>query len=186
MEIAPPTVPTAALAYAIRHTFLPPKLPNGDDSNPEHEQTLLRIVLHSLRAFSDCVDHESRDAVVAATAMINSLEKIHGTVGSHLTVGEQPLREALEALPKKGELAFQTTPNLTFSEITDVGCLGGAILLHIVAQNAGVMISKNTRTIDFETFELSPTSEAVMSTRGRLKRSFPGYAVSLTETSRAS
>ena len=57
---------------------------------------------------------------------------------------------------------------------------GGTIPLHISAQNTGVLISKvNESLIHFEAFELSPLNEAVVSTKGRLRRSFPGPALSL-------
>jgi hypothetical protein len=54
----------------------------------------------------------------------------------------------------------------------------GAVPLEVKAQNAAVLISKQTAGADiiFEVFELSPTNGAVMRTMGRLKRSFPTYA----------
>lgn len=56
---------------------------------------------------------------------------------------------------------------------------GGTLLLHIRAQNAGVMIGQVDRTIHVEVFELSPLNEPVITTKGRLRRSFPGAAVAL-------
>lgn len=55
--------------------------------------------------------------------------------------------------------------------------IGTTIPLHITQQNAGVIISTTTKGILFEAFELSPANEAVMSTEGRLRRTFPGPAV---------
>lgn len=52
--------------------------------------------------------------------------------------------------------------------------------MHIRAQNAGVIISKVNESIIFEAFELSPLNEAVNTTKGRLQRSFPGPALSLS------
>ncbi|KAI5254025.1 hypothetical protein E4T42_02630 [Aureobasidium subglaciale] len=54
------------------------------------------------------------------------------------------------------------------------------LAVNLEAQNAGVLIrySRDGRII-FETFELSATSESVMSTTGRLSRTFPGHAVSI-------
>lgn len=51
--------------------------------------------------------------------------------------------------------------------------------LHIHAQNAGILISKVGDLVNIEAFELSPTNHAVMATRGRLRRLFPGAAYSL-------
>ena len=47
------------------------------------------------------------------------------------------------------------------------------------AQNAGLIISEDTGNLIFEAFELCPLNESVMSTPGRLKRSFPGCAFTL-------
>lgn len=57
-----------------------------------------------------------------------------------------------------------------------------AIPLYVRKQNAGVIISKYEHRITFEVFEISPTNEATMTTRGRLRRSFPGAAVVLDES----
>lgn len=58
------------------------------------------------------------------------------------------------------------------------GEAAGAIPLEIKAQNAAVVVSKEEAGSDilFEVFELSPLNDAVMGTKGRLRRSFPTYA----------
>ncbi|KAL7781006.1 hypothetical protein V8C43DRAFT_320153 [Trichoderma afarasin] len=53
------------------------------------------------------------------------------------------------------------------------------IPLHITAQNAAIIITQNEDSIVLETFELSPTNEAVMGTIGRLQRRFPASAISI-------
>lgn len=53
------------------------------------------------------------------------------------------------------------------------------IPLHINKQNAGIIFSNTGSGVVFEAFELSPLNEAVMSTQGRLRRSFPGPAVTI-------
>ena len=56
----------------------------------------------------------------------------------------------------------------------------GCLTLFLKAQNAGLSIRHSQKKrIIFETFELSATSEGVMSTTGRLSRTFPGNAVSV-------
>lgn len=60
--------------------------------------------------------------------------------------------------------------------------IAGFIPLHISAQNAGILISNSNGRVIFETFELSPRNEDVMSTKGRLRRSFPGSALSIPST----
>ncbi|KAJ8109131.1 hypothetical protein OPT61_g7683 [Boeremia exigua] len=53
-------------------------------------------------------------------------------------------------------------------------------VLQILEQNAGVLISRHIDKVCFEMFELSPTDEAVMTTRGRLVRCFPTTAVEIS------
>lgn len=57
---------------------------------------------------------------------------------------------------------------------------GTVVPFHIVAQNAGVILTKASDGVIFEAFELSPLNEAVMSTKGRLRRSFPGPAICIS------
>lgn len=53
------------------------------------------------------------------------------------------------------------------------------LTLHIESQNAGVIIRRSHDKYVFESFELSPTTEAVVATKGRLVRSFPGPAIAV-------
>ena len=54
------------------------------------------------------------------------------------------------------------------------------ISFHLRGQNAGLIMRKLPECYVFECFELSATSEAVTSTKGRLQRSFPGPAIAIT------
>ena len=56
------------------------------------------------------------------------------------------------------------------------------IPLYLRAQNAGVVISKVSRDICFEAFELAPCNKAVITTKGRLRRSFPGSAFAVSQS----
>lgn len=60
---------------------------------------------------------------------------------------------------------------------SDDHTLAPLIVLQIMEQNAGVLVSRNVARACFEMFELSPTNEAAMTTKGRLVRSFPTTAV---------
>ncbi|CVL08879.1 uncharacterized protein FMAN_14113 [Fusarium mangiferae] len=53
-------------------------------------------------------------------------------------------------------------------------------LFHITAQNAGLLIRKTNNSFCFETFELSPSNESVMTSKGRLVRQFPASATRLS------
>jgi hypothetical protein len=54
-------------------------------------------------------------------------------------------------------------------------------MLHVKAQNAGLIIRNHEDSVLFEAFELSPLNESVMAAKGRLRRSFPGCAVNLDQ-----
>jgi hypothetical protein len=51
------------------------------------------------------------------------------------------------------------------------------LALHIRGQNAGLIVRRNSEQYSFVSFEVSPTTEAVIGTRGRLRRCFPGPAL---------
>ena len=55
------------------------------------------------------------------------------------------------------------------------------LALHIRGQNAGLIVRKFADRYSFESFELSPTNEAVIGTKGRLRRCFPGPAVAISQ-----
>lgn len=63
--------------------------------------------------------------------------------------------------------------SLTSLIFTDV------LTLHIRGQNAGLIVRRIRKEYCFESFELSPTNEAVIGTAGRLRRSFPGPAIAI-------
>ncbi len=69
------------------------------------------------------------------------------------------------------------------NSIRDVAARGRTLVLHVRAQNAGVLVTAaSDGHIRFDTFELSATNKAVVGTKGRLLRSFPGAPVSIPAT----
>jgi hypothetical protein len=59
------------------------------------------------------------------------------------------------------------------------GYMLDVIALHIVAQNAGLIMRHTGQEIQFESFEVSPTAGAVMNAKGRLTCSFPGPVIAV-------
>ncbi|KLJ08813.1 hypothetical protein EMPG_15752 [Blastomyces silverae] len=147
-----------AIMYLIHHIFLPPKLPQEDDFNLNHENVLLGTVYQALNDFRDCVTHDQDGIVDSVIAMITNLKTVRECSSSDGSVSEERLEKALENICSNG----------------------GMVPLHIRAQNAGVLISKVDNSVNFELFELSPLNLSVMTTKGRLRRSFPGPAFSLS------
>lgn len=53
------------------------------------------------------------------------------------------------------------------------------LVLHIDAQNAGLIVRRLKDQYLFESFEVTPKNEAIIGTKGRLRRCFPGPAVAV-------
>ncbi|RYO29176.1 hypothetical protein AA0111_g6158 [Alternaria arborescens] len=140
-----------ATSYAIHHVVLPPKLPQQDDRNTEHELALLKIVIQALESLRHHVKHEHVGSITAAIATVENLRTCRDHHGNN---SELQVREVLT------KVANDTT---------------GAVPLEIKEQNAGILVSHSSNSLNFEFFELSPTNTAAMS-QGRLVRDFPGYA----------
>lgn len=146
----PLDMPRATFDYIYHHLFLPHHLPGADDASPKSEASLLDFIHQSLQRFLP--RRQDEKAIKASISMIDLLRKSRNPQG-HLK--EAGVREVLQEL-------FAGAPVAVF-QITD--------------QNAGVLVSRKTDVVRFETFELSPTNEAAMTTRGRLMRRFPANAV---------
>ncbi|TVY36417.1 hypothetical protein LSUB1_G007938, partial [Lachnellula subtilissima] len=146
--------------YLIHHIFLPSQLPQKGDFNLEYEEFLLDTTIDALGAFKGHINntqHGQGTIVDSVVDMVTNMRNVHefdGTVGA---ISEDKLLDTLASLPQKG----------------------GTIPLYVRAQNAGVIISRVDDSIHVEAFELSPLNKAVIITKGRLRRSFPGPAHSI-------
>lgn len=67
--------------------------------------------------------------------------------------------------------------NVTILEMVN-GKLG-FVVLHIVKQNAGVMIIRTLDKMQLDLFELSPRNKNTMASAGRFRRYFPGVAIAM-------
>ena len=54
-----------------------------------------------------------------------------------------------------------------------------SLAVHVIKQNAALVVTRSDQSYIFEEFELSPRNEDVMATEGRLQRKFPGLAVAI-------
>ncbi|KAK4543620.1 hypothetical protein LTR36_005265 [Oleoguttula mirabilis] len=133
----------------INHIFLPPKLPHSDDGLAF--DAFVKTASKAIAAFRP-LRADQRPPLDAVARLLENMACAH-TGGC---VNEEKLVELLDALPRQG----------------------GTIVLHVSAQNAGVIISRVAEiAVRFEVFELAPRNEAVYATKGRLRRSFPGSAI---------
>ncbi|KAI1366807.1 hypothetical protein F5Y08DRAFT_112758 [Xylaria arbuscula] len=145
------------LLYLFHHLFLPPKLPQQDDYDARRESFLMSITIDGLTAWRNCTESTHREHIDAAISTMRSMQRAYSAVDGSLIENEV--------------LCLLT-------QLTE----GAALPLYIREQNAGVLITKVADRVLFEVFEISPTDEAIMKTKGRLRRSFPGAAVALEES----
>jgi hypothetical protein len=125
----------ATYQAVVNHVFLPPELPQSEDD----------LDLEALAAItSDALDAYK----LLRTDMLPMLNDMSRTLTNTLyvhtdgRVNEERLVVALDVLLRQGRI----------------------LLLHIAAQNAGIIVSKASHSaIRFEMFELSPLNEAVYS-----------------------
>ncbi|RDW72793.1 hypothetical protein BP6252_06700 [Coleophoma cylindrospora] len=139
--------------YMIHHVFLPPKLPQKDDFAPWLDSALADMVLDSLQEFSNLQNQNYATGSVAS--MARNFRAVHNESGH---ISQARLKETLAALS------------------TDESKV---VALHVSAQNAGVIVRRDLDVVVFEVFELSPDNKSIVSTKGRLQRSFPAFAVSV-------
>jgi hypothetical protein len=127
------------MQYIINHVFLPPKLPQKDDSKPENDHALTEECETALRSCQNYFPRQDHRRLAACT---------------------KTLKKMLELRDLNGDMISERLEKFR-------------------AQNAGLIVRRMPQQVSFESFELSPTDESVMTTKGRLRRCFPGPAVAI-------
>ncbi|CAG8959752.1 hypothetical protein HYFRA_00001658 [Hymenoscyphus fraxineus] len=145
------------LDYIINHVFLPPKLPQSNDSTTLNEVALTKLFHETLKSFIDHLPEEDQNDWIPSSGMLDTLLD-DGNLGTSF----QGLSRVL------------LTTSVT--RTTDV------LALHITHQNAGLVVRRKAQDFTFEAFELSPTTQAVTGTMGRLVRRFPGPVIAIPHT----
>jgi hypothetical protein len=135
----------------VDHMFLPPKLPHSAD-NGSH-LFLVRATLRALSKWQPVHDLEQK-SINRAIASLRSILAIHTLADDGI---DQP--HTISLLQKLRA--------------------GGTIALHIRAQNAAVLFTRQQDSLLVDVFELSARNTAVTGTKGRLVRDFPGCSVSI-------
>lgn len=173
------------LDFFINHLFMPPKLPQEDDFDNDLDEALIRLVTETLDGFGADLPSQQQVAVRHVSLAIKQLASSRDVDGA---VEETKLLKALQELIDAAlgkDWRLPTHPSFAYSQIdlylTCLNTLGSTIPLHIRAQNAGVMLSRGKEGIDLEAFELSASNQPVMSTKGRLRRCFPGPAITIPQ-----
>ncbi|KAI0895087.1 hypothetical protein F4806DRAFT_90268 [Annulohypoxylon nitens] len=147
--------PAVALKRLFNHIALPARLPQESDSNiDEVERGLVDYLIAAAKLMRDPQD--------------GTCWQVWDSLGRSLLL--------CRALNIGGKLE-RSQLSLHLKELRD----SGVIILHIAAQNAGIIISKPndpqfSGNILFETFEASPKRESVLASQ-TLSWTFPGAAV---------
>jgi hypothetical protein len=143
-----------AAAYLIHHVVLPPRLPQKDDYDATHEHCLIDAVICALQDLQEHVGDQDQDLKCLLTSAVRAITNLADSRDEHGDVSEIRLLAVFK------KLADATTDE--------------TLPLEIKAQNAGLLVRRSGDSVFFESFELSPTNAAAMSSKGRLIRSFPG------------
>ncbi|KJA23151.1 hypothetical protein HYPSUDRAFT_138178 [Hypholoma sublateritium FD-334 SS-4] len=142
---------TKELDYVLNHVFLPPKLPQEHDTGPGAD--LGAITLCEL----------AYDAAVLFPQYLSEQYQLQWAVVIKM-LGH--LLDTTRVFEKQDQI----------DKILNMR-VGDALAFNIRAQNAGLLLRKNSEYIVFEAFEVSPPPEHVMSEAGKLLCSYPGPAI---------
>ncbi|KAF8154797.1 hypothetical protein B0H34DRAFT_799544 [Crassisporium funariophilum] len=138
------------LLYILNHVFLPPKLPQEDDNDADHDIILCQAVCDASANFVPYLPECQQGQWSAVTRMVNNLLKI------------TQVREKKILVANILELK-----------------VGDALTFHVRAQNAAIILRRIRDCIVFEAFEVTPSPQAFMKIKGKLICSYPGPAVEL-------
>jgi hypothetical protein len=152
-------VQRSAVEFLIRHTVLPPELPQANDAEPIDERELLKSTISALRGLQKNLSIAEPLLAQGFDSPILAISNLLRSRNEQGNIAEDQLVKSLR------KLAITDDP--------------AAVPLHVKAQNAGVLIRKLEGNILFEVFELSPKDEEVMATKGRLVRTFPSHACAI-------
>ena len=161
------------LNYIIDHVFLPLKLPQKDDDDATKGAALVKEVLKALQLLQAHIPTQERSEWIPCIKMVGNMLQTRDHFGELLVEKvETTLREMVDG---GTNMAVPRT-----KQINNVVCADSDILaFHLRSQNAGLIIRRSYDQYSFELFEVSPTTEAVIGTKGRLRRCFPGPAVAI-------
>jgi hypothetical protein len=94
---------SAAIAYLFHHVFLPPRLPQSDDYDAEHDLALLDSVIRGLSEFKTYATKQQDGILASAIEMIT---RLRDHVGNHGDVIEEKLLKNLKDLDNHGKLLY--------------------------------------------------------------------------------
>ncbi|KAF8597292.1 hypothetical protein BDV93DRAFT_596925, partial [Ceratobasidium sp. AG-I] len=151
------TPSTEVLHNLVYHIFLPPGLPQEAPEEEEEEQINLALVHSVARTIILYRQHDSQRQ-------------------------EQWDRLNLMLTRLARHIEFYNETDQLQRDISEMEVDVDVLALHIYAQNAAVLVRKKALSTIFEVFEVQASNSEVMSTPGKLVRSYPGPAVEVPNT----
>ncbi|KAF8555161.1 hypothetical protein OG21DRAFT_1439060 [Imleria badia] len=148
--LGPRTGDLCALQYIVTHVFPPLQLPDGDDHSIRNDGSLAGVVASVARLYSDHIDQAKVPQWPGISRMLDNLQ---------------------------ATLQFESLDQFrTVSQLSSMN-VGDTLVFLIRAQNVAVLFRKQEDVTIFESFEVSPRAESVMTTKGKLICSYPGPAI---------
>ncbi|KAI6041744.1 hypothetical protein EDC04DRAFT_3139543 [Pisolithus marmoratus] len=140
------------LQYKITHVFCPLQLPDGDDHSHSHDLALSEAVRKSAGDYSKHLNSSGKADWQCVKKLLQNL---------YDAAYFQQLEESCVASQLKSMKA------------------GDVVTYLIRAQNAAIVFRRGAEETVAESFEVSPTVEAVMGSCGKLVCSYPGPAIAV-------
>ena len=142
------------LEFLFNHVFLPPQLPQREDSRTSSgEVALLDRLVESCRLFRE---QDSTEHYMHWSTILRTLRTFATLHRNNKSLSKNALKSALD-------------------EARD----GAIIVLHIAMQNSGLIIRKVTNEYIVESFEASPLAPEVLAAEKSLQWDFPSRAVTV-------
>ncbi|KZT27616.1 hypothetical protein NEOLEDRAFT_1060414 [Neolentinus lepideus HHB14362 ss-1] len=143
------------LLYLIHNIFLPPKLPQKDDTNSRNQQALCEVVRRCIKMYMDALPTHERPRWLAMGKMMGYL----ALVQQYDKVPQPQTVDAIEQMQPDDVLAFL-----------------------IRAQNAGLILRKCHDRLIVESFEVSLPNAVILGAKGKLLCSYPGPAIAVPQS----
>ncbi|KAK4220947.1 hypothetical protein QBC38DRAFT_155242 [Podospora fimiseda] len=163
MAIEPPAqdevdeVDASTLEFLMSHVFLPPRLPQKDDTNKQHQIAMTQVLRDSISKFM-AAEHRSSPSLQPALEMVGRF--LSTSTGPDLNETDTTHRNALH----------NGISNLQ---------VGDVAVFYLRDQNAGLLLTCQQEDVVFEAFRLLAPNNDVMSCKGALLREFPERAAAV-------
>ena len=95
--------PAYGLQYIINHVFLPPKLPQSDDSAFKNDSSLTKECRAALKSFQVHLPTQEQWRIVACIRMVSKIQELRDESGD-LILGK--IEESLEEMNDRGMLGL--------------------------------------------------------------------------------